>query len=190
MPIRTLKRVLQRHSVTCLCPGRRPSRYEHRIGEFTASSNRHLPSRHRMQPTCVSRGTNRLVAQGGRIKPNIVDQQLIFIQFLNNSMLSLTSRFHYCMLVTALPSLLPAYAVRPIISSKPPLPIERPLVHARTFVHLPTQPAGRTNCISRGGGINVTDVTAGILSPQLSHRGRQRASLASLLFFSFLFSVS
>lgn len=90
--------VLQRDSVTCLCPGRRPSRYEHRIGEFTASSNRHLPSRHRMQPTCVSRGTNRLVAQGGRIKPNIVDQQLIFIQFLN-SMLSLTSRFHYCMLV-------------------------------------------------------------------------------------------
>lgn len=81
------------------CPGRRPSRYEHRIGEFTASSNRPLPSRHRMQPTCVSRGTNRLVEQGERIKPNIVDQQLIFIQFLNNSMLSLTSRFHYCMLV-------------------------------------------------------------------------------------------
>lgn len=75
----------KRDSVTCLSPARRPSRYEHRIGEFTASSNRLLPSRHRMQPTCVSRGTNRLVAQGERIKPNIVDQQLIFIQFLNNS---------------------------------------------------------------------------------------------------------
>lgn len=93
--IRTLKRVLQRDSVTCVSPGKQRSRYEHRIGEFTASSNRHLPSRHRMQPTCVSRGTNRLVAQGERIKPNIVDRQLILIQFLN-SMLSLTSRFNYC----------------------------------------------------------------------------------------------
>lgn len=59
-------------------------------------------------------------------------------------------------------SLLPANAVRPIFSSKPPLPIERPLVRARTsrlqLCHLPPQPAGngKASCISQGEQINMT----------------------------------